>query len=410
MRILQINKFYYLKGGSERYFFELSDMLEKNGHTVLPFSMADSQNDYSKYNKYFINKVELNKFNLKNIIKIFYNYDAVKRLKKLIKDEKPDIAHLHNIAHQISPAIINVLKKNNIPIVQTLHDYKLICPNCKLCNSALPENNILCEKCITGKYYNCLLNKCAHNSRAKSFLQMLEAYWHKKTYQNIALFIAPSQFMKDMCVKAGIPAYKIKVVNHFVSEEIFKNEGKKKKIDHKNSYLLFYGRLVKEKGIYVLLNALEKTHKQINLKIVGSGIEKNNLKIKIQNSKLKGRVEILTARYGEDLYSIIKNSKVVIVPSICCEVLPYALIESIAMAKPIIASKIGGMQEIIKDGINGFLFEPGNSAELAEKIKKLDTCDLTEISNNAFKTSLNFNSKKHYHQIYSIYSAIFRKN
>ncbi|MEK7202885.1 MAG: glycosyltransferase [Patescibacteria group bacterium] len=112
MRILMINKFYHLVGGSERYVFELSKLLESHGHSVIPFSTRDEKNVRSKFERYFIKKIDLEKFSFQNIFKFFYNRDAVENLEQLIKDEKPDIAHLHNIAHHLSPAIIKVLKKS----------------------------------------------------------------------------------------------------------------------------------------------------------------------------------------------------------------------------------------------------------------------------------------------------------
>ena len=222
MKILMINKFHYLRGGSERAVFDLMKLLEINGHQVINFSMRDKKNVASKYDKFFIKNVNFEKFNVINIIKFFYNYEAVNKLKKLVEAEKPDIAHLHNIAHQISPAIISVLKKNNIPIAQTLHDYKLICPN-----SRLFSQGKICEKCQSGKYYNCFFGKCAHDSWVKSFLGMSEAYLNNslfKYYNKINIFIAPSRFMKDVCVKFGLPENKIKVIYNFIEADVQANK------------------------------------------------------------------------------------------------------------------------------------------------------------------------------------------
>ena len=211
MKILQINKFNYLRGGAERCFLELSKILAEHGNEVITFSMQHEKNLHNQYEKYFTNEVNLNTFSLKNIFKIFYNREAAKKLEALIKKEKPDIAHLHNIYHQISTSIIKVLKKYQIPTVMTLHDYKIICPNYQLFSK-----NEICYKCQGGKYYNCLVRKCSKNSYAKSFLAMLEAYFNKKNYDQIDLFIAPSQFMKDICVKFGIPESKIEVIYNFI--------------------------------------------------------------------------------------------------------------------------------------------------------------------------------------------------
>lgn len=405
MKILQINKFYYLKGGSERYFFNLCQILEKNGHQAIPFSMADSKNDYSEHSKYFINKVELNKFNLKNILKIFYNYDAVRRLKKLIKTEKPDMAHLHNIAHQISPAIINVLKKNNIPIVQTLHDYKLICPNYKLFNKGS-----VCKKCKGEKYYHCFTQKCVKNSYAKSFIGMCEAYWHKKilkAYDRVDLFIAPTQFVKDVCIEFGIPQEKIKVLNYFLTDDFFDiSLCKESARAGQGDYLLYFGRLSEEKGIDVLLDALRQSKRGLKLKIAGLGSYRKNIEDLMACYNLSDKVEFLGAKYGDELKEVIQNARAIVVPSIWFEVLGYVLIESMAMGKVVIASRIGGMQEFISDGVNGFSFEPGNTADLRGKIDNLADYDLKEIGREARNMVLRLNAEEHYEKIAPIYKSL----
>ena len=400
MKILQINKFYYLKGGSERYVFDLSEILRKNGHKIISFSMYDDNNLPSNYAKYFIKKVALNKFNLINILKFFYNYDAVKRLKKLIKDEKPDIAHLHNIAHQLSPAIIWILKRNNIPIVQTLHDYKLICPNAKLF-----ANNKNCEKCQGGKYYNCLKSKCVKDSYLKSFMATLEAYlWNRfiKIYNKVDVFIAPSKFMRDKCVDFGVPEEKIKVVYNFYDAPI----NNKIEAESSEKYVLYYGRLSKEKGIDVLLEATRSVKNGIKLKIVGPGPEYKHLEEKINKFNLRDRVFLLGPKYGKDLQIIISRAMAVISPSLWPENMPYCLLEPMAIGKTMIVSRVGGMTEIIENQKNGFSFELGDSKYLAKIINNLKNFNQDEIGKRAIKTIKKLNSKKHYQEILKIYSEL----
>lgn len=401
MKILMINKYYYLKGGAERYVFELTKLLEANGHKVIPFSMKNKANYLTKYEKYFINEVNLNRFNLANIIKFFYNYQAVKKLKKLIKREKPDIAHLHNIAHQISPAIIKVLKKSHLRIIMTLHDYKLICPNYRLYSK-----NKVCYKCLGGKYYNCLRRKCLKNSWSKSFLAMLEAYLNNrllKIYDLVDLYIAPSQFMKKICVKSGMPKNKIKVIYNFIDSN---KEQLKNKVQ--GGYILYFGRLSPEKGIEVLLEAMGKIKVKINLKIVGDGPEGENLKSIISNLKLENRVELAEAKNGHELKRIIGQAKAIIMPSLWPENMPYSLLESLAMGKIVIASKIGGLPEIITDGQNGFLFKSGDSRELAQKMNLiLNNKQLVKIiEQQALDSIKKFKPQGYYNKIITIYKQL----
>ncbi len=403
MKILQINKFFYLRGGAERYFFDLSEMLLKNGHEVIPFALADSENHYSKHNKYFINKVNLDKFSIKNVIKVFYNYDAAIRLDRLIKETKPDIAHLHNIYHQLSPAIINVLKKYNIPIVQTIHDYKIICPNYKLY-----ANNAFCRKCAGRKYRNCFKNKCVKKSYAKSFIAMMEAYLHNKilhTYDKVDVFLAHTNFVKNILVEFGINGERIKIISPLLNKSIISEKEKNASFTDEK-YLLFFGRLEYEKGIDVLLDSLSLVSRELKIKIVGRGPHQEELKKKIKKLKLSGNVEMVGFKQGKELKNLINNAQAVIIPSICPETLCYSLLEAMAMGKIVIASRIGGMQEIVQDGINGFLFKAGDAIDLADKINSLDKFNLDKIRKNAITKVSALNSENHYKEIMNVYNDL----
>jgi len=137
MKILMVNKFFYIKGGSETYYFSLKKLLEKNGHEIIDFSMKDKKNFKSKYCNFFVDGIDYNKeqslfSKIKVGLKIIYSFEAKRKLEKLIKETKPDIAHLHIFQHQLSSSILDVLKRYNIPIVYTAHDLKMICPNYKM--------------------------------------------------------------------------------------------------------------------------------------------------------------------------------------------------------------------------------------------------------------------------------------
>lgn len=400
LKILQINKFYFLKGGSERYLFDLSKILEVAGHQVIPFAMRDEKNWPSSYREYFSEPMDLHKFSLKNIFKIFFNWDARRRLEELINRTKPDLAHLHIISYQLSPSVIAVLKRRNIPIVMTLHDYSPICPNAKLFT-----RGGLCERCRGGKYYHCFLNKCSHNSYGQSFLAMLESYVNLrwlKVYENVDLFIAPSQFVKDVGVKFGLPENKIKVINHFI--EINNNF---QDVSSSN-YILYFGRLDPGKGISVLLEAMRHVNQRISLKLVGVGPDYKKLKNEIERLNLSGRVELLGSKYGDELLVLIQGALAIIVPSILPESMGYSALESLAMGKIVIASRIGGLSEIIQDGENGFLFKAGDSDELAKKINLAVERDesIKNMENNAKKSVSGLTPENHYEKIMELYKKI----
>lgn len=401
-RILQINNYYYQRGGSEKYFLALSYALKKQRHKVAVFSAAGKQNLKSEYNQYFADEVDFGNFHFENIIKIFWNFDAARKLEKLIFDFKPDIAHIHNVYHHLSPAVIYVLKKHKIPIVMTLHDYKIICPNYQLfCQGKF------CRRCVKGKYYHCFFKKCFKNSRAKSFVAMCEAYLHNsilKTYQKVDLFIAPSRFMRDMLVQGGFDEKKITVLHNFVETRSASSFSHSRNQASKQ-YILYFGRLSSEKGVDVLLKALPQTKTTWFLKIAGAGPEEKNLKELTKKLNLENQVEFLGVQHGKALEEIIAKAAAIIIPSLWPENMPLVLLEALARGKVVIASRVGGVPEIIKDGENGFLFQTGSVKELAQKINFFSK-NSKKIGQNAQKSVKNLNLKNHLEIIEKLYSKI----
>ncbi|MFA5187859.1 MAG: glycosyltransferase [Patescibacteria group bacterium] len=358
-----INKFFYRKGGSEAYMFDLLELLKKAGHEVVEFSMKDEKNQASKYSDFFIDKIDFNKRqgfleDLKKAGHLIYSFEAKRKLEALIKKAKPDIAHLHNFSFQLTPSILQTLKKYNIPIVWTMHDYKLICPNYRLFTQGS-----VCERCKVHKYYNCWKYKCIKNNSGMSFLAMLEMYLHKlilRSYEKIDCFIAPSKFLEAKVLDWGINEAKVKQLYHLLDLEKLNvnpeiGEG-----------LLYFGRLAEEKGLKILLEAM-KDLPNIKLKIVGAGPQKQELQNYIAGNNLNN-VEIVSHKTGSELYDLIKNARLVVVPSIWYENNPISILEAFAFGKPVIGSNLGGIPELVRENKTGFLFTAGNSRELKNKI------------------------------------------
>jgi len=171
MKILLINKFLYPRGGDAISTINTGKILSEKGHKVIFWGMKHPKNPSYQYQKYFIENIDYEKpMNIKEKInisfKIFYSFEAKRKIKKFINEVvKPDIVHLNNFAHQISPSILHVFKKYEIPIVMTMRDYKLVCPSYSMLSNDNP-----CEKCKGGKYYWCFLRKCTKNSYMKSLI------------------------------------------------------------------------------------------------------------------------------------------------------------------------------------------------------------------------------------------------
>jgi len=399
MRIIQVNKFNYLRGGAEKYFLSVTDELLRRGHDVAVFSMHHPKNLPSVWDKYFISRVSFNEGGLLNKIigfgRTLYSFEAKRKFTALVKDFKPDIIHLHNIYHHISPSILNVARQYKIPVVMHLHDYKLICPNYQLYS-----HNQVCYDCAAPNYFKCLTKKCFKDSYLASFLVALEMFWHHKVLKiyekNIKFYIAPSNFMKQTCVRFGVEAKLITVLYNFINIT-------PKLSTSLDDYLLCFGRLSSEKGIDVLLRALAQLDRKFILKIAGTGPDEKRLKQLTKDLNLDQQVEFLGHLSGDDIATIVARARAIIIPSVWLENMPFSLLESLALGKTVIASNIGGLAELITDGVNGFSFVANDSQALAKKLVALDQADLIKIGQAATQSVKDLMIDQHLDQLLKIY-------
>lgn len=372
---MQVHK-YYTKtrgGGSITAFLETKRILEKNGHQVLVFAMQDADNFPCPESSYFSEHFDLNsamswkeKFQVAK--KIIYNQEAKEKLARLIAEKKPQLAHLHNIYHYLSPSIVDALAKQQVPMVMTLHDYKLICPAYKLY-----ADGLVCNLCRRKCYIHCLLNKCLKQSVSASFLGMLEAYVHrfKGTYAKIDQFIAPSQFIKDKHVEFGIPANKIQVMRYPI--DLDRYEQILYPTPEEADFFVYYGRLSEEKGILNLLQAVARLKSQRNLGatkllIIGKGPQEEQLKNKIKELGLHSNVEMIGFKTGTDLFNLVQKAKFVVVPSVWYDNSPLVVIESHLLRKPVVISDLGGTKESIIANQSGLIFPARQVGKLAYQI------------------------------------------
>lgn len=421
MKILLANKFYYLKGGAERHFFDLKKLLEEKGHKIIPFAMQDKKNLASEYSQYFVSSVNIEKSSfsftgLRAAGRIIYSFEAKSKIKELIEKERPDIAHIHNIYHQISPSILTPLKKAGIPIVATIHDFKLMCPN-----YIFYTQGKVCERCKRYRFYNCVLHQCVKNSYLASLVNTKEMYLHSllKIYKNnIDQYICPSNFVAQKLIDFGFNKEKITILPHFSNFiDTEQNNYSHKLVNLPNShlfadsyYILYFGRLSQEKGVNILLKAIKEI-KNVKLKIAGKGPQEEKLKEYIKKEKINN-VEFLGYLSGESLKEIIQDSIFTIMPSVCYETFGLSILESYIYGKPVIASDLGALKEIVLEGKTGLIFKNQDSNDLADKIKNMlsDKNLLLKMSKNAKKFTEKFNQEDYYKKLEEIYNKILSKN
>ena len=402
MKILSVNKFYWKKGGSESVFFNEKAMLEKGGHKVIPFSMNSDRNEPSPYSNYFVDEVDYEKSDLRNRLlsasKIIYSFDAKSKMEKLLQDHSPNLAHFHIFQHQISPSVFGPLRKNNVPIILTLHDLKPICPNYKMY-----VNGNVCEQCKGRRFYNCFNNRCTKGSTLGSLVNTIEMYFHYAMgyYQGVDRYIAVSRFYKQKMMEAGFPEQQVDYLPNYIDATAFDPQTADK------GYMLYFGRLSEEKGISTFLDA-SILNKEVPHLIVGTGPLEERLRQKVADGGLDN-VRFLGFKQGDELKTLLSESTCVVVPSEWYENCPMTVLEAFAAGRPVIGSDIGGIPELIEDGEDGFIFEPGNAQALAEKVQWI-----WEHRNKAREMGMQgrkkieeqFNAELHYNGLMSIYNSV----
>lgn len=387
MNVLHINKFHYLRGGSETVYFRTADILKSHGHDSLFFSMHCLENIPCETSDFFMPHVDLvNDGGLlrqvKNAGRILYSLEARKRLSQLLDKYPVDIAHLHNIHHQISPSILPELKKRKIPVVMTLHDYKMVCASYSMLAHEKP-----CEACCGGRYFSTARKRCIKGSFAKSILATLEMYLHHTIldiYNNVDVFISPSLFLKNKLHHMGFTKEIVHLPN-FIDTGGFglRDEGNN---NPQEISIAYFGRLSEIKGLWTLIEAarLLGTNGNVQIKIIGDGPLKQSLEQRVGSLQLKN-VRFLGYMSGNALFKEIKNSTFVILPSEWYENNPMSVLEAFALGKPVVGSRIGGIPELVRDNTTGLTFAPGNAEDLYLKTKLLlDNKDLVaEMGRNA---------------------------
>ena len=387
MRILLANKFYYRRGGDCIVTMNLEQLLNAHGHKIAIYAMHYPANLPSEWSAYWpsnMSKVDA-------LMRPFGTKQVKEGFTKLLNDFKPDVVHLHNIHTQLSPFIAKIAHQRGIRVVWTLHDTKLVCP-CYTCM----RNGHWCEECMTDKTA-VIKHQCMPGGIIGSYIGYLEAKkWNKVKLQEYTdLFLPPSQFMMDTVVRGGYDAKKFRVLCNFIDVEKVK-----KPCFEKKNYFVYIGRVNDVKGIRTLCKAaVAFPHKLI---VIGDGellpVLRDQYK-GITNIEFKGQME------WNDFRPIIEGAKFMVIPSEWSENNPLTVIESQSLGTPVLGARIGGIPELIEEGISGMTFKSGNVDDLKEKIEMMwnTSFDNKTIAENAVKR---YSSEAYYEKLMEYYKGI----
>ena len=402
MKVLIVNKFLKLVGGSERYIFTLNELLKREGIDTCFFGMQDEDNEEETNNEYLVknNNAHGSLIEKIRLVKnMNYSKEAYIKIKALIDKEKPDFAILNLFHKNLTCSIIDALYEKKIPIIWVCHDLMAVCPSYLMLNG----KGEICEKCLNGDFKNCFKSKCVRRSSLLSYLSYKEAEFIKqqKFYDKIDLIVTPSLFFKEKIESSNLIHTK---VVHLCNPCL--NEPVKEINSNPDNYFLYLGRLSKEKGIDLLIKAFAGIEK--NLYIVGKGAEEHNLKNLASELKLENRVKFLGFKSGEELNKIIFNSFAVVLPSQRYENGPYSAIEALSMGKPLIVSKYGGLPELIKN--NGFVFDEKRELNIVmKKISSLPLFEYRNLCNSSLKVYLeNYYNCNYVSKLISLISSIIK--
>ena len=390
MKILMIHNKYGKHSGEEAVVDAQIKLLEENGHKVISYFRSSEELETMPLGK------------AKAFVLGLKNTKSIADIKQILVDEKPDIAHVHNLYPIISPAILPVIKSFGIPVAMTIHNYRLLCPN-----GLFFTKGAVCEKC-TGpkKELNSIINNC-EGSILKSTGYALRNFWARitKKYENyVDRYLCLNEFQKDKLIQNGFDENKCTVIPNFYNKEFVDKEYP----FEERSYVAFAGRISPEKGLPVLLSAAKKLP-EISFHL--AGVMRPNYKEELvipENVVLRG---MLTANEMKTFY---EKAKILVHTSICYEGFPMVFPEAMAYKLPIIAPNLAGYPEIVEDNFNGLLFKPQDSSDLAEKITTIfkDKKQLERFGANGFKKVSQKYSKQFYYDMLkeAYYSIIVTPN
>lgn len=370
MKIILINYRFFISGGPERYYFNIKEILERNGHEVIPFSVKSSKNlPAGDYEKYFLDIVDdevyfaqAKKKNLRVVLKsftrMFYSLEAKRKFGQLLDDTKPDIVYIMHFHNKISPSIIDAARKRGVPVVHRISDFQYMCPNALFYNDRIG----VCEDCLRGKRWSCVKYRCVLGSPVYSGIKMMAKWLHDvmRVHKRINAFVVPSEFTLQKLQEYGIPKEKL---NHIPT---FFNLKENNPAAEYQPFVLFVGRIEKQKGLMTLVKAFAGT--DYNLKIIGFSNDGYEDELKEYLQGKEHRIEFLGRKSFEEIVPYLKTCLCTVVPSEWYDNFPNVVLESYAFKKAVIATDFGSLQYMVEDGRTGLKFKYANVDDFRQKI------------------------------------------
>jgi glycosyltransferase involved in cell wall biosynthesis len=366
MRVLHVNKFLYRRGGAEGYLLDLAELQRAQGDEVAFFGMSHPENDTpQRYGAHFPPHVELEPAprgpirRAAAVGRMVYSPASRRGLARVMSDFKPDVVHMHNIYHQLSPSILGAVRAAGVRCVLTLHDYKLACPSYQLL-----DGHTICDACVTGGPWQAARRRCKDGSFGASAVLSLESWVHRTTraYGGVDAFVSPSRFLAGVMRRAGVFPERMRVVNHFVDAAAVPVA------ERPGSGVVYAGRLAREKGVDTLISAAADGG--FRLDIAGDGPARSALEA-LAAERAPDRVRFHGRLAKPALHALLRGAAVAAVPSRWHENQPMAVLEAFACGLPVVTTDLGGLPEMVEPGVDGAIVSADDPAALAGALGEL---------------------------------------
>ena len=371
-RLLSVHRYRFRKGGAEAVFLDHAALFASRGWTCAEFCMAHPENPPSAWDGYFPAPFEPKGGigGLLDVPRFVYARDAKRQMARLLDDFRPEIVHIHGLYHQLTPSVLEPIAERRIPIVFTLHDFRLLCP---AYTQFTPKLGV-CERCADGAFRHAVQHACLHDSWAVSAVYALDSYIHhwRRSFDVVDAFVMPSSSILATHAKHGFPVEKLHHVPNFfetttdaATDPALIAEARARF----GRYIAYFGRLSAEKGLGHLIDACAAAN--LPLVLIGDGPEADRLRA--QAADTCSTVHFAGYQSGDALWALVEGALGIALPSIWHEIAPKSVLEAMARQKPVVASRIGGLPEQIEDEVTGFLAPAGDVAALAEALRRLAT-------------------------------------
>ena len=410
MRLLAVHRWRHRKGGAEGVHLDHLALFRERGWDCADFAVDHPDNEPSEWSGYFPAPFAPRGgvASLASLPRFFHSREAGEKFARLLDDFRPDVIHAHGIYHHLTNAILAPAKRRGVPIVYTLHDYKLICP---AYHFYTPQRGV-CESCKGGKQWRCLTNRCTQGPLAMDALYALDGWlqWHGGALERaVSRFVGPCRFIVEKFAEHGFPRDKLRYTpNFFESADdapVAANDVAALRAA-RGPHILYFGRLSPEKGVDLLIDAAAAANAP--LVVVGDGPQRSALEN--QARALGAPVQFTGHLKGAALWAQVEAATAVALPSLWYEIAPKSVLEAQAHGKPVIASRIGGLPELVAPGENGFLVEPGDRVGLAETLRRVLAMDDAALAamgaRGREQATTRFTRDRYYREMTAIYAEL----